>query len=58
MLKGLAWITNLPFFLALSQGQVIKKGQVVCYLEQLGTQQPIEVISNPLAALLLRGLLR
>lgn len=24
------------------EGQVIKKGQVVCYLEQLGTQQPIE----------------
>jgi biotin carboxyl carrier protein len=25
-----------------AEGQVIKKGQVVCYLEQLGTQQPIE----------------
>lgn len=24
------------------EGQVIKKGQVVCYLEQLGTQQPVE----------------
>ncbi|CAK9263383.1 unnamed protein product [Sphagnum jensenii] len=24
------------------EGQVINKGQVVCYLEQLGTQQPVE----------------
>jgi biotin carboxyl carrier protein len=24
------------------EGQVVKKGQVVCYLEQLGTQQPVE----------------
>jgi biotin carboxyl carrier protein len=25
------------------EGQVIREGQVVCYLEQLGTQQPVEV---------------
>jgi biotin carboxyl carrier protein len=25
-----------------AEGQVVKKGQVVCYLEQLGTQQPVE----------------
>jgi biotin carboxyl carrier protein len=24
------------------EGQIINKGQVVCYLEQLGTQQPVE----------------
>lgn len=24
------------------EGQVVKKGQIVCYLEQLGTQQPVE----------------
>lgn len=24
------------------EGQIVKKGQVVCYLEQLGTQQPVE----------------
>lgn len=36
--------TNLFFlFFTLPKGQVIKKGQVVCYLEQLGTQQPVEV---------------
>jgi hypothetical protein len=29
--------------LAIWQGQVIQEGQVVCYLEQLGTQQPVEV---------------
>jgi biotin carboxyl carrier protein len=28
--------------LAIWQGQVIREGQVVCYLEQLGTQQPVE----------------
>lgn len=24
------------------EGQIVKKGQVVCYVEQLGTQQPVE----------------
>jgi biotin carboxyl carrier protein len=24
------------------EGQIVKEGQVVCYLEQLGTQQPVE----------------
>jgi biotin carboxyl carrier protein len=29
------------------EGQIINKGQVVCYLEQLGTQQPVEVQNLP-----------
>lgn len=38
-------VTSLICALALlfPQGQIVKEGQVVCYLEQLGTQQPVEV---------------
>jgi hypothetical protein len=30
------------------QGQVVKEGQVICYVEQLGTQQPIEASRSTL----------
>lgn len=36
-------VINLALCWILLQGQIVKKGQVVCYLEQLGTQQPVEV---------------
>jgi hypothetical protein len=42
--EELGHVINLVICWTLFQGQVVKKGQVVCYLEQLGTQQPVEVI--------------
>jgi len=43
---------------ALRQGQVVKKGQVVCFLETLGTQQPVEVTIRLLVAASIPGIAR
>jgi len=36
----------------------VKKGQVVCYLEQLGTQQPVEVNIRLVVAASIPGIAR